>query len=101
VVKVAAGQTVEVEVPLRRPGQIQVQQKLQTPLGRISIDGIPAGQGRLARTLAAGAHEVRIDPVAPGGQSIVRQVQLPSGTRVVLTFDLNAGSIVEVVAHLD
>jgi serine/threonine-protein kinase len=101
VVKVAAGQTVEVEVPLRRPGQIQVQQKLQTPLGRISIDGIPTGQGRVERMLAAGAHEVRIDPMTPGGQSIVRRVQLPSGTRVVLTFDLNAGNIVEVVANLD
>ena len=101
-VTVHEGATVDVENPLPAPGQVQVQQKLGTPPGRVSLDGEALGVGRVRRTLAPGPHRLRIEPSsAGGGGAIDREVTVPSGRRLVLTFDLTRGALVEVVAPLD
>ena len=45
---------------------------------------------------------MRIEPTSPaGGQPIERQVTVPPGQRVVLTFNLGDGTVTEVVRELD
>jgi serine/threonine-protein kinase len=100
-VTVGEGLTVELEIPLQRPGQLQVQQRLATPMGRIWIDGNEAGQGRAQRNVRPGAHRIRVEPTVAGAQSVEQMVEVPSGKRVVATFDLNAGQLVQVVRDLE
>jgi eukaryotic-like serine/threonine-protein kinase len=101
-VKVAAGATVELEVPLSAPGQIQVQQRLNTPAGRVTLDDVDLGPGRVRRIVEPGAHDLRIEPAsASGAQSVVRKVQVPPGKKVIVTFNLDDGSAVEVIGELD
>ena len=101
-VTVHEGATVDVENPLPAPGRVQVQQKLGTPPGRVSLGGEELGVGRVRRTLAPGPHRLRIEPSsAGGGNAIDREVTVPSGRKLVLTFDLTTGGLVEVVAPLD
>ena len=101
-VTVSEGTTVDVENPLPPPGQVQVQQKLGTPPGRVSLDGEDLGVGRVRRTVGAGPHRLRVEAAsAGGGGAIEREVTVPSGQRLVLTFDLTSGALVEVVSALD
>jgi hypothetical protein len=99
-VRVDAGATVRVPVPLSPPGLIQVQQKLGTPMGRVVLDGTDLGLPIVRQSVKAGAHHVRIDPSAPGTGAIDEQVEVPAGKKLVLTFDLAAGRLNKVVGEL-
>ncbi|HEV8628670.1 MAG TPA: hypothetical protein VGV61_00030, partial [Thermoanaerobaculia bacterium] len=94
-VKVGEGASTRVEVPIRRPGEIQVQTKIGTPQGRVVLDGHDYGAQIVRRMLQPGSHRLRIDPTAPGSPSIDEQVDIESGKRLVVTFDLTSGRLLK------
>jgi serine/threonine-protein kinase len=99
-VTVAEGVTVEVENPLAAPAQVQVQQRLGTPLGRVWLDGRELGVGRVTSVVKPGDHRLRVEPANAPGSPIERGLVVPPGRKLILTFDLTSGSVVEVVADL-
>jgi hypothetical protein len=98
-VRVGEGQTTRVVAPIQRPGLIQVQQKLGTPLGRVVLDGV--GPPIVRHRARPGGHRVRIDPLSGAGVGIPeQQVELPPGKKLVVTFDLASGRLQAVPAEL-
>jgi len=90
VVRVGEGESTRVENPIARPGQIQVQSKVGTPFGRVLLDGNDLGPPIVRRTVSAGRHSLRIEPGTAGAAAIEQQVQVPSGGKLIVTFDLTS-----------
>ena len=85
---------------MERPGLIQVQQRVGSPIGRVLLDGADLGTPIVRRPAKAGTHRLRIEPGTPGPSAIDEQVELAAGKKLVLTFDLASGRLVQVVGEL-
>ena len=99
-VRVDEGDTARLAVPFERPGLIQVQQRVGTPMGRVVLDGTDLGTPIVRKPAKPGAHQLRIEPSGPGASPIEQQVELQSGKKLVLTFDLASGKLTQVVGEL-
>ena len=99
-VRVEEGETARLAVPFQRPGLIQVQQKVGTPMGRVVLDGADLGTPIVRKPAKPGTHQLRIEPSGAGAAAIDQQVELRAGTRLVLTFDLASGKVTQVVGEL-
>ncbi len=92
-VKVAEGDTARVAVGIAQPGLIQVQQMVNTPLGRVLLDGVDLGPPIVRRVVKPGLHQLRIDPLVAAdavGTPLATEVQVEPGRKLVLTFDLTS-----------
>ncbi|HXT52380.1 MAG TPA: serine/threonine-protein kinase [Thermoanaerobaculia bacterium] len=99
-VRIAEGETERLAVPFARPSLVQVQQKVGTPMGRVTLDGTELGTGIVRRKAKPGAHRLRIEPNSPGGSAIDQQIELPAGRKLVITFDLASGRLTQVQGDL-
>jgi hypothetical protein len=101
-VVVGEGETAQVAVPIATPGMLQIQQKVSTPAGRVFLDGRDLGVGLVRRRAPAGRHQLRIEPATTGGTGLIeRDVTVAAGMKLVVTFDLVTGAVVEKVGPLD
>ncbi|HET9768828.1 MAG TPA: hypothetical protein VFS60_18435, partial [Thermoanaerobaculia bacterium] len=99
-VRVEEGETTRVAVPLQRPGLIQVQQKVGTPMGRVVLDGADLGTPIVRKQAKPGAHTLRIEPSSPAAGPIEQQVEVQPGKKLIVTFDLSSGRVTAVVGEL-
>jgi serine/threonine protein kinase len=99
-VRVEEGETTRVAVPLQRPGLIQVQQKVGTPMGRVVLDGADLGTPIVRQQAKPGAHTLRIEPSSPAAGPIEQQVEVQPGKKLIVTFDLSSGRVTAVVGEL-
>jgi serine/threonine protein kinase len=100
-VRVAEGATEELAVPLAPPGLIQVQQRVNTPPGRVFLDGEATAGGLFRKKVKAGRHKIRVEPASGSATPIDRDVEVPAGKKLVLTFDLATGDLFQVVGPLE
>ncbi len=97
--EVTAGKTVQVEVPLRRPGQLSIQPHLNTRPGVIRLNGQMVGAAPLrGRWLPPGEHLVEVFPAgAAGGEPPVKlTVTIASQLETVVTFDVDGAQPTQV-----
>jgi serine/threonine-protein kinase len=99
-VRVEEGETTRVAVPLQRPGLIQVQQKVGSPMGRVVLDGADLGTQIVRKQAKPGAHQLRIEPSSPAAAAIEQQVEVQAGKKLIVTFDLSSGRVTAVVGDL-
>jgi len=99
-VRVDEGETTRLTVPLAPPALLQVQQRVGTPMGRVMLDGADLGTPIVRRKAKPGTHQLRIEPASPGANAIDQQIELPAGRKLVLTFDLAAGRITQVLGDI-
>ena len=99
-VRVEEGETTRVTVPLQRPGLIQVQQKVGSPMGRVVLDGADLGTPIVRKQAKPGAHQLRIEPSSPAAGAIEQQVEVQAGKKLIVTFDLSSGRVTSVVGDL-
>jgi len=93
-VRLAAGETERVAIPIERPGRLTVQPHLNTPGGIVRLDGQVLGPAPIrGRWLAPGEHQVEVLPLAGGvgTPALARAVTLRSDVETVLTFDVLGG----------
>jgi len=90
--RIEPGQTLEVAVPIEKPGRLTVQQHLNTRPGTVRLDGQILGRAPIrGRWLAPGEHFLEVfalggDPTQP---LLSRSISIRSDVESVLTFDLD------------
>ena len=90
-VRLAAGRTERVPIPIERPGRLTVQPHLNTPGGIVRLDGQVLGPAPIrGRWLAPGDHQVEVFALAgPAAAAVVtRAITLRSDVETVVTFDV-------------
>ncbi len=98
-VRLDAGATARVAVPIEKPGRLTVQPQLNSRTGTVRIDGKMAGNAPLrGRWLAPGEHFVEVFPASgvTAAPALSRNVTIRSDIETVLTFDLDRGSDAQV-----
>ena len=100
-VRIQEGETKRLKVPLLRPGVLQVQPKVNTPLGRVVLDSTPLGSSIVRRAVKPGPHVLRVEPLgAMEAAAIEQSVLVPEGGKLVLTYDLASGRVQTKVGDL-
>ncbi len=93
-VRVEAGRTSSVEIPIPRPGAISVRPLPGRPQGRASIDGELLGPTPLSRIRREpGTYTLEILPRGGEGEGLRQEIKLESGLEIILSFDLDAGTV--------
>ena len=91
-VRLAAGETKRLPIPIEPPGQLTVQPHLGTPSGVVRVDGEMAGAAPLRRRwLQPGEHRVEVFPAtgADAAPAVSRTVTVHSQVETVVTFDVD------------
>jgi predicted Ser/Thr protein kinase len=101
-VRVGEGASQEVEVAIGQPALLQIQPRVNTPPGRVILDGEDQGSRIVQKLVPPGSHKVRVEPAGAGATvvPIEQDVDVPAGKKVVVTFDLGGGTLVPVVVAL-
>jgi serine/threonine-protein kinase len=87
-ITVKAGEKRRLEVPLQRPGQLNVQAQINSPQGMVKVKGESWGQSPIRlRKLRPGSYHVEILPLGEGG-SIGVDVDIASDVGTTVTFNL-------------
>ncbi len=91
-VKLAAGATERVSIPIEKPGRLTVQPHLNTRPGSVRIDGQLVGNAPVrGRWVEPGEHFVEILSVGGGGvaPALARSIMVKSDIETILSFDID------------
>ena len=93
-VQVIAGKTSSLKIPIAQPGAFSVRPLPGRPQGQVSLDGNPLGPTPLSRVeQPPGVYTLEILPRDGEGEALQEQITLESGQEVILSFDLDAGTL--------
>ena len=84
------GERRRIEVPLQRPGQLNVQAQINSPQGLVKVKGESWGQSPIrGRKLRPGTYRVEILPLqAESGAGVTVDIQVASDVGTTVTFNL-------------
>ena len=93
-IRVIAGESSTIEVPIPRPGAVSVRPLPGRPQGQVSIDGEALGPTPLSRIQREpGVYMLEILPRDGEGEGLKQEITLESGQETILSFDLDAGTV--------
>ncbi len=93
-IRVIAGGSATVEVPIPEPGAVSVRPLPGRPQGQLSIDGELLGPTPLSRIhREPGAYMLEILPREGEGEGLRQEITLQAGQETILSFDLDAGTL--------
>ncbi len=91
---VVAGQSSSIEIPIPRPGAVSVRPLPGRPQGQVRIDGEILGSTPLSKLRREpGAYTLEILPRGGDGEGLRQEIELESGMEIILSFDLDAGTV--------
>ena len=93
-VVIAAGESQRLSIPIPRPGALSVRPMLGHFQGQVQLDGEPLGATPLSKIQREpGDYTIEILPRSGGGEGLRKVVTLKADREVILTFDLDAGTV--------
>ncbi len=93
-IQVIAGKTTSAKAPIPQPGAFTVRPLPGRPQGQVSINGTLVGPTPLSRIeRAPGAYTLEILPRDGEGDGLREELTLESGQELILSFDLDAGTV--------
>ncbi len=93
-VRVVAGESSRVAVPIPQPGAFSVRPLPGRPQGQVSLDGTSLGLTPLSKIQRApGTYVLEILPRDGEGEGLREEITLTGGEEIILSFDLDAGTL--------